>query len=183
MSSIESVVKSTIDEVEVKEYIERGYSERFARSVLHPLMLKEPLSAELAAEYLLATMDDPKRKSILACRNCTPAQMYYAIAKSNRYDLVDLLGAHPTHGYNKPESEELEGILTNSMFENHNMLKYISGRIHKISENTLDTILYIYLDTMEDEFNDDDGTKKLKDYKPEFDILHKYHYAKYRKTE
>ena len=64
------------------------------------------------------------------------------------------------------------------MFNNHKMLAHISSKIHKVSENTLDGILYRYLDDMKTIFKKDDGTKKLSEFKPEFDVLNKYHYAK-----
>ena len=187
MSSVESNVNATnvvIDESAFQRFIERGYSERFVRAVLNPRLINEPVDVELAAEYLLATMDDPKRQSILSNRGRGPAPMYYALACSNRYDLVDLLGAHPVHGYNQPDSYEINAILTNSMFQNHEMLAHITSKIHKVSEDTFKDILLAYIDGLDNVFEEiDDGTKKLSDYKPEFDVLNKYYYAKYQQAK
>ena len=169
--------------VEVANFVVNyNCSERFAKVMVNPLLQNDPVDVELATEYLLAVMDDPKRNSILANRSCTPAIMYFALASSNRFDLVDLLGAHPVHGYNQPDSYEIDAILTNSMFQNSKMLAHITSKIPKVSESTFGDILRSYIDGLDNVFTDGDGDEKLSDYKTEFDVLRKYYYAKYYPT-
>ena len=168
-------------ESEIQDTIKMwGYSERFARAIHNPDMfdgefedIKNASNAcvEAAVEYILAALEEPKCREILACRSNYYAELYSVISASNRFDLVDKIGAHPDHGYSNPDSEVLEGIFSNSMTFNQKMMDHIESKWHTISYRVFTSLK----ETFVNEIFDNKEEYNNGEYNPQYNMLQKYY--------
>ena len=158
-------------------YIKNGLSERLANALANILEDRENINVEMATECLLAAMEDPNHDDLVNEELSGELSMLYIVlSKSDRVDLMDKIGSHPTNGYTNPNSGIISGILTFSLFQNRTMMNHIKGRFPKIHHFWFEELYTFYSEYISYRDIDEEMiiNKTNTNYQPEFEVIHYY---------
>jgi hypothetical protein len=121
-------------------------SDRIKNLESNPAYMGENCPPELAAEYILASLDDDRFERIEDSRNA-PVEHYDTLAKSGRVDLIDSIGAHK-YGYADPNSTVMHDLIINAFSYDNGLMMHIAKKWRRITRDKYDSMKSVIVDMM-----------------------------------
>ncbi len=121
-------------------------SDRIKNLESNPAYMGENCPPELAAEYILASLDDDRFERIEDSRNA-PIEHYDTLAKSGRVDLIDIIGAHK-YGYADPNSTVMHDLIINALSYDNGVAMHIAKKWQRITRSNYDSMKSVFVDML-----------------------------------